>query len=166
MTKPCTSTSVKKETESAVRSLSQGDSVLPCVKMVNTPPGLYLLKWVESQRRGFLWLVQTKGGTYVFENTAAITPSWDRNNHQFVMRYVAIFVHIILLHMLTRLATVPKARLAASALGNIEPLWLNATTTGGSGCIQGVKLCHCHHSLKMTYKRTYKKMRTEAGFWN
>lgn len=32
------------------------------------------------------------------------------------MRYVAIFVHIILLHMLTRLATAPKARLAASAV--------------------------------------------------
>lgn len=38
-----------------------------------------------------------------------------RNNPQFVMRYVAIFVYIILLHMLTRLATTPKARLTASA---------------------------------------------------
>lgn len=46
------------------------------------------------------------------------------------MRYVAIFVHIILLHMLTRLATTPKARLAASAVGGIEPLWLNGHNNG------------------------------------
>lgn len=61
-------------------------------------------------------------GTKLKENTLAIKPSGDRNNHQFVMRYVAIFVLIILLHMLTRLANAPKARLAASAVGGIEPL--------------------------------------------
>lgn len=59
-------------------------------------------------------MIETNGTTFK-RNTVAITPEANQNNHQSVMRYVAMYVHITL-HMLTRLANMLTAKLAASAV--------------------------------------------------